>query len=42
MVKELIDHMIELTSRSQNIDFSSRVSALTREEKSSILLIVEN
>jgi len=42
MAKELIEILIELADRSKKFDFSSRGSALPREEKSSVLLIVEN
>ena len=42
MVKELKYFIIELTNRSKKIDFSSRGSALPREEKSSVPLIAEN
>jgi hypothetical protein len=42
MAKKLINIMIEVNGRVQNLDFSSRGSALPREEKSSVLLIVEN
>jgi hypothetical protein len=42
MVKELIYFIMELTNRSNKFDFSSRGSALPREEKSSVHLIAEN
>jgi hypothetical protein len=42
MAKELKEIKIALTDRSKIFDFSSRGSALPREEKSSVLLIVEN